>query len=407
MQGDRPRVALVGCPDYDLERVEAAVRRSLDLLGGMGAFVQPGQRVLLKVNLLRPLAPERAATTHPAVVAAVAKLVIEAGGQPMIGDSPGGPYSEGIMRASYRKTGMAWAAEVSGAELCLDTRSAQVPCEGKVLRRLDIIQAALDADVLINLAKLKTHNLTTMTLAVKNLFGLVPGAIKIGYHAKLQDVGLFTEGLLDILAYARPALNLIDGIVGMEGNGPSGGDPRTLGAVIASADAVAADVAAAAVVGIPPCDVRTTRTALERGLTSGRLEDLELLGDPIETLQVQDWRLGTASAVDPGLLPRMLRPLLRSDGVERRTWFSRMAYSTASRQLVAAPSAGAKCVGCGFCAKHCPVNAITVTNGRAQMDLSRCIRCYCCHELCPYEAVTLARPWLGRLLLGKAPAADA
>ncbi|MHB0856547.1 MAG: DUF362 domain-containing protein [Anaerolineae bacterium] len=400
MQGEHPRVALVACPDYDLERVEAAVRRAVDLLGGMGAFVQPGQRVLLKPNLLRALPPERAATTHPAVVAAVAKLVIEAGGRPVIADSPGGPYAEAMLRAVYRKSGMVWAAEVSGAELYYGTGSAQVPYpQGKVLHRLDIIQAALDADVLINLAKLKTHNLTTLTLAVKNLFGLVPGSLKISYHAKLQEAGLFTEGLLDIAAYARPALNLIDGIVAMEGNGPSGGDPRQLGALVAGADVVGVDLLATALVGVPPLDVRTTRTAQARGLTSGRLEDLEVLGDPLETLQARDWRMGAAIAVDPGLLPRIARKLLRSGSSAGMGWFGRVAYNAAARQLVVAPRAGPLCVGCGFCAKHCPVEAITVVDSRALMALDRCIRCYCCHELCPYEAVTLRRPWVGRLLL--------
>jgi len=405
----RSQVALVRCREYELDATQAAIRRAVDLLGGMSAFVQPGQRVLLKPNLVRAMSPERAVTTHPTVVAAVARLVVEAGGRPLIVDSPGGPYATLALKVAYRKTEMTWAAEVSGAELYLDAESAQVPhSEGQVLHRLDVIQPLLDADAIINLPKLKTHNLAGLTLSVKNLFGLVPGALKISYHAKLQERERLCAAFLDILTYARPALNIMDAVVGMEGEGPSGGDPRSIGAILASADALALDAVAASLVGYAPLDVLTTRVAAARGLTSGRLEDLELLGDPLDALRVAGFRKGTEAAMDPGLLPRVLRPLLSagSDGGAAEgepkglSFFMRtLSHRWVWRQLVAYPRAGDKCIGCGFCARHCPVNAITVVDKIARMDTNVCIRCYCCHELCPQLAVELVRPWLGRLFV--------
>jgi uncharacterized protein (DUF362 family)/ferredoxin len=410
MTGSTP-VALVRCNDYDLAAVEAAVRRSIELLGGMQGFIKPGQRVLLKPNLLRAMPPERAATTHPAVVAAVAKLVIEAGAQALILDSPGGPYTPILLRALYRKTGMAWAAEISGATLNENVAGAQVAHpEGKVLHRLDVVQPLLEADVVINLAKFKTHNLTTLTLAAKNLFGVIPGTLKVAYHAKLREQERFCDGLVDIVLYVKPVLNIIDGILAMEGNGPSGGEPRSLGVLLASPDVWAADVAAAALVGLDPLAVHTTRLAAARGLTSGRIKDLQLLGDPLEALQVADFRQGMAAPVDPGLLPRPLAPLVKADtaaeGQQTKAkgaqLLRNLAYGWLMRQLVVVPRAGEKCTGCGYCAKHCPVHAITVRDGKAHMDLRVCIRCYCCHELCPELAVELSRPWLGRLLVGRA-----
>jgi uncharacterized protein (DUF362 family)/ferredoxin len=409
-------VSLVTCRDYDLATVEAAVRRSLDLLGGMGAFVKPGQRVLLKPNLLRPLPPERAASTHPALIAAVAKLVIAAGGRPVIVESPGGPYNAGLLRLLYRRTEAAWAAEVSGAELNYNVESAQVSHpEGRILHRLDLIQPLFEADVVINLPKLKTHNLTTLTMAIKNLFGLVPGALKIAYHAKLREVRPFAEGLLDILTYVRPALTILDAVVGMEGNGPSGGEARAIGALVASADALAVDIAGAALVSYDPLSVLTTRLAVERGLTTGRLEDLQLVGDALETLRIAGFRHGAVTEADPGLVPNKLLGLLRmanpeasaadvpEDGSQphKPGWFSRLSRGWMARQLVVVPSAGKKCIGCGFCAKHCPADAIRIVNRVARMDTAKCIRCYCCHELCPELAVELSRPWLGRLVMGK------
>jgi uncharacterized protein (DUF362 family)/Pyruvate/2-oxoacid:ferredoxin oxidoreductase delta subunit len=409
-------VALARCEDYDLARVEAALRRSIDLLGGIGAFVKPGQTVLLKANLLRATAPEKAASTHPAVVAAMAKLVIEAGARAIIADSPGGPYAVAMLRVVYRKTGMTWAAEVSGATLNENVEAVQVAHpQGHLLHRLDIIKVAAEADVIINLAKLKTHNLTTLTLAVKNLFGLVPGVIKVSYHAKLQDPRLFCQGLLDIATYAKPALNIVDAVVAMEGNGPSGGEPRQIGALVVSADFLATDVVCAALVSYDPLIVTTTRLAVERGLTTGRVEDVPLLGDALESLRVQGFRSGTATVVDPGLMPKKLLGLIRlpaapasaeddtPGGVAqpRRSLFGRLASGWVWKQIIVTPQAGSKCIACGICVRSCPVGAITLVNKRAYMDANKCIRCYCCHELCPEEAITLERPWLGRLLLGR------
>ena len=409
---ERRIISLVRCPEYDLDSVYAAIRRSIDLLGGVSAFIKPGQRVLLKPNLLRPASQDRGVSTHPTVVAAVAKLVNEAGAHPVIVESPGGPFSPALLKLTYRKTGMLWAAEVGGAELNYSVESVQVSHpKGYVLRRLDLVKPAVEADAVINLPKLKTHNLTKLTVAVKNLFGLVPGLLKMSYHAKLQDARRFSEGLNDIATYVKPTLNIVDAVVAMEGNGPSGGDLRQLGVIIAGVDPFAVDVVSAALVGFDPLSVLTTRMAAARGLTTGRLEDLELVGDPFEALRVTDFRPGAATAIDPGLLPRGLLALAGESDVSaeaaegqsrpRQGWFGRLAYGWLSRQLVVVPGAGDKCIGCGQCAKSCPVGAIKIVDGKAHMDTRKCIRCYCCHELCPEEAVELHRPWLGRLLIGR------
>ncbi len=404
-----PTVSLVRCSDYASERVMDAVRQAVALLGGMEAFVQPGQKVLLKPNLVRGMEPNRAVTTHPTIVAAVARLVREAGGVPLIAESPGGPYSAPALRLAYRRSGMVRAAEEGGAELNYDTASSQVSHpEGQVLHRLDLIQPLLEADVVINLPKLKTHNLTVLTLGVKNLFGLVPGSLKISYHAKLVDREMFGEAMLDILTFARPTLTLMDAIVGMEGEGPSGGDPREIGAIVAGADCLAVDTVCAALVGVPPQDVLTTRLAVARGIITGRIEDIDMVGEDLASLVVPDFRGGIEAPIDPGLFPRPMRLLIQwlapsPNGAENDSrGTSAMRLFTSGwmwRQLVARPQATKECIACSFCVKHCPVDAIEIIDGRALMDSKTCVRCYCCHELCPHDAISLSKPLLGRLLL--------
>jgi len=386
-----------------METVEAALQRGLDAVGGMQAFVSPGQMVALKPNLVRAMTPDQAATTHPMLVAAVIRAVRSVGAEALVVDSPGGPFTPGVLKALYRKTGMDWAVREAGGTLNLDVRSVQVPVDdGRALHRIDMAAAIVEADAVINLPKLKTHNLTGLTLSVKNLFGVVPGTLKIAYHGKMQETERFCQGMLDILICTKPVLNIMDAVVAMEGNGPSGGEPRPANTLIVGADALAVDAVAAALVGLDPTDVATTAAAVRRGLTTGRLEDLELLGDALETLRVKGFRLGTNLSFDPGLLPGFLRQLLPkrdADEMERgrvRSWSSRWL----TQQLLAYPEAGPTCTGCGYCARNCPVDAITIVNGRAEMDLKRCIRCYCCHELCPELAIDLKRSWLARRIGG-------
>jgi len=368
------RVSLAACPDYAVEGVETALRRLLAPLGGMGAFVAPGQKVVLKPNLLRAAAPETAITTHPVLVAAVSRIVHEAGGEPFILDSPGGPASAPYVMAVYRATGMVEAAEAGGATLITRIHSTQVPVRaGLILQHVDLVREALEADVLISLPKLKTHGLTGMSVAVKNLFGLVPGTTKVIYHRRLGNPPAMARGILDIAMTAGAALHIVDAVIGMEGNGPSAGNPRSIGALVAGSDPLAVDIVSAALVGHRPMEMLPIRLAVEAGLTTGRVADLELLGDSLEQLAVTRFRLPDA---------------YRADSARRRSFLARWTRDrTRHEQPPVTLSASTRCTGCGLCARHCPASAIVIVDGRATMDMDRCIRCYCCHELCPSLAV--------------------
>ena len=209
MEGNR--VYLAACPDYG--QAEAKLREAVAALGGMERFVRPGERILLKANLLRAAPPESAICTHPAVAAAAAKLVAEAGGTAVITDSPGGAlHKEAVLRGLYEKTGMAQAAAASGAELCYDasTRTVSLPA-GRVLKQAEVIAPVAEADGVFDLPKLKTHVLMSMTGAVKNLFGVLPGLSKVGYHATHPSQEQFADVLLDLAEYVRPRLSIMDG----------------------------------------------------------------------------------------------------------------------------------------------------------------------------------------------------
>lgn len=375
------QVAIVRCQDYQPDLVDAAVQRSVDLLGGIKRFVSSGQRVMLKTNLLRPSTPERLIVTHPSVVAAVARLVKGAGATAIIADSPGGPFTRGRLEQCYRKAGLYEVAEATGASLSFDTRSIQVSHpEGRLIKRLDLMQLVEEVDVIIGLAKLKTHALMTFTGATKLMFGLVPGLAKPGYHGKLSGANRFAEMLLDIVSYVKPALTVMDAVVGMEGNGPSGGDPRNVGLILAGADTTAVDLVAASVVGIDPLKVPTIRAAIERGDTTGRLADVEVLGESVEEVEVPAFKL-PVKGLDMDSMPPLLRNLVVNQLV-LRPWPDPM-----------------RCTRCGVCRQNCPVAAVTFDGGGpAKIDQEKCIRCYCCHELCPETAIELKRSAIASLL---------
>lgn len=384
---EETQVYAASCPDYG--QAEGAIRALVEQMGGMGRFVRPGERIVLKANLLRAAPPESAICTHPAVVEAVAKLVKEAGGTPVICDSPGGAlHKEAVLRSLYEKTGMAAAAAAAGAELALDpsTRTVSLP-EGKVLRQAEIITPVAEADGVIDLCKMKTHVLMSMTGAVKNLFGVIPGLSKVGYHATHPDHATFADVLLDLTGYVKPRLSLMDGILAMEGDGPgSSGTPRQAGLLLAAANPLALDTAAGAIMNLPRQDNPVLLAAERRGLTPCRMEDVELIGGTVEELRMADYKFPASTKSN---LMDFLGPLARP------------AERLCKKALSQTPRIdGAKCVGCGICAKSCPGQAIAMTapGKKARISQKACIHCYCCHELCPQKAVELHQSWLGRLL---------
>lgn len=239
-------VTVLPVAGYDKEKVIAAIR-TIFAREKLSEKIRPGIRIFVKVNLVREMPPEKAATTHPVIVEAVCEELMAMGAEVTVGDSCGGLYTEKHMSSVYSTTGMTKACEESGAKLNADFTAGEVFCsDSAVLKSMQIINAFLSADAVINISKLKTHGLTGYSGAVKNLFGLIPGLVKVEMHSKFNTLESFCNCLIDIERFAseKIILHIIDGIVGMEGNGPTNGNPVELGVIAASSDAYLADAAA-------------------------------------------------------------------------------------------------------------------------------------------------------------------
>lgn len=377
------KVVLKYCPEYTAG-VEERLLEGLQQLGGISNYVKPGQKVFLKVNLLMKKRPEDAVTTHPSVVEAVVRLVQEAGGIPIIGDSPGGPYTEKALQGIYARSGLQEVAERTGALLNWDVGQTSVSHpEGKLIKSLVVTQSIIDADVIIPISKLKTHGMMTFTGAVKILFGVIPGLLKAEYHLRMPDIRNFADLLVDIATWVKPTLNIMDGIIGMEGAGPSAGNPRSIGALILSEDPFALDVVATHLIGLKPEKVPTIMAARERGLVS-RIEEVKLAGDARSLWRIQNFDIPksvTVNFIDMVPIPQSVRDFLLNR-IRPRPLFQHDL-----------------CVGCMDCVKNCPPKALVMNEeNRPVVDLEACIRCFCCQELCPRQAVEIAKPRIARKL---------
>lgn len=365
-------VALVKCDDYNPERVDKALERALGLVGGMADLIKPGMRVLVKCNMVMRKSPDAAATTHPEVARAVCAAVRALGATPIIGDSPGGPLSATLLKSYYSGTGLAEAAQRSGAELSLDTAQGFRACpEGVELKRMDITNMANSADAVISCSKLKTHGMTLMTGCVKNLFGCVPGTTKVEYHARFNQLNRFSNMLVDIERCVRPVISVLDAVDGMEGEGPSGGTPRHIGALLVSRDAHALDSVGARLIGLEPKDVCTLARAMERGLLD--LNKVEVVGDSVGDIAVRDYVYPHAA--------RDIKLYSTTPIIGRFINAVTMPHPAYDKS---------KCVKCGICARSCPAKAIELAP-YPKADLSKCIRCFCCQELCPQHAVEVKK----------------
>ncbi len=367
-------VSIVKCEDYTPSNVLKAVREAVSLLGGMERFVRPGQKVLLKPNLLSARPPESAVCTHPAVVEAVIGLATAAGGICMIGDSPsvGGNTPEAFENL-LQVTGMMDVVKRTDAGIAWFNKSGterKIP-NAKVFRRIPIADVIAEADVLINIPKFKTHELTRFTGAVKNLFGCVPGRRKVEFHLQAgANPEIFAQILVDILWEVRPTLNIMDGIVGMDGQGPAAGRRRTFGLIIAGADPVAVDAVACIIANIDPMQVPMLRLADEQGVGIADRNKIEILGVKPEDVRIPGFLM-------PG----------RGDIISR---LPSSVYRIARNHLVKRPVfIRSRCTGCRECVGICPVGAISGDGKQLAVNYSVCIRCYCCQEVCPAEAIAL------------------
>ena len=328
-------------------------------LNGIKKYVKRGNRVLLKTNLLTATTPERAVVTHPKVIEAVAKAVLNEGATPVVGDSPSGAFSKRRLRRVYQNSGLIKLSKNLDIELNYDTsvKKIKIP-QGKKLKKTSICNFLLDADKVISLPKLKTHYLMIMTLATKIMFGVIPGLTKARYHSRFIRKKDFADMLLDVLSISKPNLVIMDGIIGMQGEGPMSGIPVNLGVLMASNNSVALDLSVCKMLDIEPTGIYVLKQAKLRNMWPEKIEHPLLLPDDV---RYKDF-----------VLPSNSGHLLTGEKKPKRF-----------------PVINDKCTSCKDCVRICPKKAITIIDKKAHVAYSKCIQCYCCHEVCTYNAINL------------------
>ncbi|MDR7666890.1 DUF362 domain-containing protein [Methanosarcina sp. Z-7115] len=370
------KVSIVRCPDYS--DAKKAIAEALDLLGGLEKIIQPGDRVLLKPNILAASPPENAVTTHPSLVASMCEFVLQAGGKPIVGDGAG-ISRPGATSKALKVSGIEEAARQAGA-MVVNFETAgftlvDIP-DPLQFRKLYIANPVLEADVVISLPKLKTHELTYYTGAVKNFFGTLPLRCRKEIHL-LGKRDLFGEAVADVYSAVRPSFAVMDGIMGMEGNGPSHGKPVNSGVILASPDCVSLDIVAAEMIGFDPLKVPTTAGAVKKGFGN---QCPGVVGTPLKEVKMKFKQSSGGVSTAPSFLTHSLGKYYN-------------IYPRINRR---------KCTRCGACYLNCSPHAVErLEDGSFRINQEKCILCYCCRELCPNNAVEIKKSLLAKLLTEK------
>ncbi|MGI5893999.1 MAG: DUF362 domain-containing protein [Candidatus Merdivicinus sp.] len=362
---------------YEINRTEEEISRLFDMLG-LEKIIQPEWKITVKPNLLMKRHPEEGTTTHPAVVRGIIRNLQKLGvKQITIADSPGGPYTKSALAGIYRASGMEEVAAETGAILNYDLGTTHCPQpDGVVCKAFDLINPIAKADFVISAAKLKSHCMTGLSGAVKNLFGCIPGLTKPEFHWRFPQEKDFCNMLLDLCETVKPGVTFVDAVVSMEGDGPSSGTLRQTGLLLASDNPYQLDLALAHIIGREPDSILTIRNAQERGLCTLNFDQLEQKGDSLPVFA--DFQMPRSRTVDfQSNIPKPLRGICKPL-IDR--FFT--PKPVIDRTI---------CIGCGKCAESCPPHTISIVNRKAEINRANCIKCYCCHEMCPVHAISVKR----------------
>lgn len=375
-----PDVRIVPCESYKPTVCDKATAQLLD---GFLDWAKPGMTVVIKANLVSMAKPEKAVTTHPELMCSVVRLLKEKQCRVIIGDSPGGLYNSVYVGRVYSAAGLK-LCEAAGAELNSDfsQKETEFP-DGKVCRSFTYTSYLDNADAIIDFCKLKTHGMMGMSAAAKNMFGVIPGTFKPEYHFRYPKHDEFADMIVDLDEYFKPTLSICDAVTAMEGNGPTKGTPRHIGAVLASFSPHKLDLVCAKLIGLKKDDVPTIEAAYRRGLCPASASELYIDGDA-DAFAVNDFN----NIAD--------RDSMLFDG---NIMGGKLLGAFAEKCLRSKPKLKESlCVGCNECGNICPANAITMKNKKAVIDRKKCIRCFCCQEFCPAGAMRTHRPLIARIV---------
>lgn len=366
-------VVIMECQSYDVDKVINKINAGMEQLGGWDKYVKPGMKVLLKVNLIGPKTPDTAGVTHCEFVRAITRILKSKKCTVWIGDSSGGAIA-GISPTarSLEVSGLERIAHEEGAEIKNFDKEGVVEAksESGILDRMYIAKPMFEADLVINLPKLKTHSSAIYTGAVKNLFGCIPGLKKAEYHRTAPDPKQFGNLISDIHKAVKIGLNIMDGITAMQGEGPTAGEVYPAGKILISTDPLALDTAASAMLGLNIEDIPILMTARERNIGESHIENINISGDYTKAPKLSGFKLpksfGKTGKKNYAVLVKLIDFMKTKPVVNRKL-----------------------CKNCNTCVESCPIHAID--RNTKTIDYSKCIECLCCHELCMYKAVELKR----------------
>ena len=369
----KPVISLAPCKSYAPEELRTALLKIFAGLGGIEKYVTTGTKIVLKPNLVMGKSPSACATTNPEFIKQLAIILREHGAQLFIAESPGGPYVPARLSAVYKACGITEVA--AETEISLNYKTETVKKEnpsGKFLKIIELVKPLAEADFIINLPKPKSHGQMVYTGAVKNMFGAVAGVFKADYHLRMNEYHTFANAIIDIFLCVKPRLNIMDAVMGMDGNGPTNGKPKYIGLICAGEDAFALDLTMLDILGLDPQKVPVMKHGMLRNLCVDNTSEIEFKGDFPENFSVDNFYFPTAGAINFFHTSLLLKPFSR--------FFEPYPHFLYNN-----------CISCEECMTLCPAGIITMKDKKPYADLKKCVRCFCCQELCPADAIEIKR----------------